>query len=73
MIILLIPILLNLPTLYPWARPEAAHDANLLAKSAYLNVPFFLVRAVFYFVIWTFYAWLFSKWSPGRTGPARNA
>ena len=39
MIILLIPVLLNLPTLYPWARPEAAHDSNLVAKSAYLNVP----------------------------------
>src|SRR5271166_6118747 len=29
MIVLLIPVLLNLPTLYEWARPEALHDANI--------------------------------------------
>jgi hypothetical protein len=73
MIILLIPILLNLPVLYPWARPEAAHDANLLAKSAYLNVPGVLVRTVFYFIIWALYAYLLSKWSAeqDRTGEER--
>ena len=73
MIILLIPILLNLPVLYPWARPEAAHDANLLAKSAYLNVPGVLVRTVLYFVIWALYAYLLSKWSAeqDRTGEER--
>ena len=42
---------------------EALHDANLQAKSAYLNVPFFLARAVFYFLIWTFFAWRLSRWS----------
>src|SRR5579863_4220273 len=73
MIILLIPVLLNLPTLYPWARPEAAHDANLAAKAKYLNVPGFLIRTVLYFAIWTLYAYLLSKWSAGqdRTGEAR--
>jgi len=55
--------LLSIPTLYPWARPDAVHNANIQAKAAYLNVPFFLARAVFYFVVWTFYAWRLSKWS----------
>lgn len=75
MIILLIPVLWNLPTLYPWARPEAAHDSNLVAKSAYLNVPGVLARTVLYFVIWTLYAYLLSKWSAGqdRTGEERYA
>jgi hypothetical protein len=63
MALLLIPILLSIPTLYPWARPEAVHDANIQAKAAYLNVPFFLVRVPIYFLIWTFYAWRLSKWS----------
>jgi len=63
MAILLIPVLLSMPTLYPWARPEAVHNANIQAKAGYLNVPFFLARAVFYFVVWTFYAWRLSKWS----------
>ncbi len=70
---LIIPVLLNLPALYPWARPEAAHDANLVAKSAYLNIPGVLVRAVFYFAIWGLYAYLLSKWSAeqDRTGDER--
>jgi hypothetical protein len=63
MIVLLIPVLLNLPALYPWARPEAAHDATLVAKSVYLNVPGVLVRTVLYFAVWALYAYLMSKWS----------
>jgi hypothetical protein len=63
MAILLIPILLSIPILYPWAKPEAVHDANIQAKAGYLNVPFFLARAVIYFLIWTFYGWRLSKWS----------
>jgi hypothetical protein len=63
MAILLIPVLLSMPTLYPWARPDATHNANVQAKTAYLNVPFFLARTVFYFLVWTFYAWRLSQWS----------
>ncbi len=63
MVILLVPILLSIPTLYPWARPDAIHNANITAKAAYLNVPFFLVRVVCYFLIWSFYAWRLSTWS----------
>ncbi|MGA3185607.1 MAG: hypothetical protein ABSF22_00725 [Bryobacteraceae bacterium] len=63
MALLLIPMLLSIPILYPWAKPEALHDANIQAKAGYLNVPFFLFRTVFYFFIWTFYAWRLSKWS----------
>jgi hypothetical protein len=75
MILLLIPVLLDLPALYPWARPEAAHDANLVAKSAYLNVPGVLVRTVIYFAVWALYAYLMSKWSmeQDRTGEERLA
>jgi hypothetical protein len=63
MAILLIPVLLSMPTLYPWARPDAAHNANIQAKTAYLNVPFFLARTVVYFLVWSFYAWRLSQWS----------
>lgn len=63
MALLLIPVLLSIPTLYPWARPEALHDANIQAKAGYLNVPFFLARVVFYVLVWTFYAWRLSTWS----------
>jgi hypothetical protein len=63
MIVLLIPVLVSLPVLYVWARPEAAHDANIQAKAAYLNIPGVIARAVFYFVVWTFYAYRLSQWS----------
>jgi hypothetical protein len=66
MAILLLPILLSIRILYPWATPEASHDANIQAKSAYLNVPFFLARALVYFFIWTFYAWRLSTWSAAQ-------
>ena len=50
---LFLPLALGLPRLYPWARPEeVAHDPVLQHKSLYLNVGFFLVRTVVYFVIW---------------------
>jgi hypothetical protein len=61
--LLLIPILLNITTLYPWTRPEAAHDANIQSKAAYLNVPFFIGRAICYFAVWSLYAYMLSKWS----------
>jgi hypothetical protein len=61
--LLLVPVLLGMSTLYIWARPEAVHDAGIQSKAAYLNVPFFIGRAVFYFAIWFLYSHLLSKWS----------
>jgi len=48
-----IPILLSLPLLYPWARPE---EAQKLANTFYLNTPFFLARSAVYFVAWALLA-----------------
>ena len=70
MAVLFIPIALGIPHLYEWAHAEAAHDKVLAAKSAFLNVPFFLGRAVLYFVIWTALAFFFNKW--GATQDERN-
>jgi hypothetical protein len=55
--VLLLPIIFfGLPQLYPWARPdEVAHSPILQHKQPYLNVPFFIARAVLYFVIWLFW------------------
>lgn len=48
-----IPILMNIPALYEWARPEVvAHDALLQKKTGWLNPTFFVVRSIAYFVIW---------------------
>ncbi len=67
MLILIVPVLLGLPTLYEWARPEAvAHDALLQHKAPYLNVPFFTFRVLGYLVIWSAIAYLQRKWSYRR-------
>jgi hypothetical protein len=63
MALLFIPVLIGIPYLYEWSHPEASADIALLHKSPYLNVPFFVVRAVIYFAIWTFLAYQLSRWS----------
>jgi len=64
MAVLFIPIIIGIPSLYEWANPEhVAHDPILQAKSAYLNVPFFILRTVIYFVIWIGIAYLLRRWS----------
>lgn len=50
---LFIPIILGMEQIYPWAREAAHHNPLIQAKAAYLNVPFFLGRAAFYFLCWT--------------------
>jgi hypothetical protein len=63
LLVLGLPLLLGMQRLYPWARPEAAHDALMQAKAPYLNVPFYAVRFVLYFLIWGGLAFLMSRMS----------
>jgi hypothetical protein len=82
--VLFLPILFDLPSIYLWARPEAASDPLLQHKHIYLNpawsifpIPSFPVRAVIYFGAWSVLGRLLSSWSleQDRTGdpdlPAR--
>jgi hypothetical protein len=62
--VLFVGVALGLKVLYVWADPAAvAKDALLQHKALYLNVPFFIVRAVFYFAVWTALAQVSSRWS----------
>jgi hypothetical protein len=63
MALLFVPIWLNLPALYTWARPEAANDPVIHEKAAYLNTSFFTIRAVIFFVVWGGLIYLLNKWS----------
>ena len=59
-----IPVVLGASAIYSWANPEVvAADALLREKSAYLNVPFFTLRAALYFVVWGLLAYGLSSWS----------
>lgn len=74
MAILFIPIVIGMPHLFEWTDGErVAGDYVLKAKSLYLNVPFFIGRAVMYFVIWIGLALLLNRWSrrQDETGEAR--
>ncbi|HPC83765.1 MAG TPA: hypothetical protein P5234_10380 [Thermoanaerobaculaceae bacterium] len=58
--VLALPVLAGVGALYHWSHSEAvAADALLQAKSAYLNVPFFVVRLVVYFAVWALLARFF--------------
>ena len=50
--LLFIPILLGREHIYSWMKPGAMDDPLLKVKEAYLNVPFFIARAAFYFAVW---------------------
>lgn len=62
--ILFIPLLLGMGTLYEWTHADVVAASPILqAKTAYLNVPFFIIRALFYFAVWIGGAYLFWRWS----------
>jgi hypothetical protein len=62
MALLFIPILFGMNDLYHWTDKAAVSNDHLLqAKSGYLNVKFFLVRAVIFWGIWSFLANFFFK------------
>jgi hypothetical protein len=64
MALFFVPLLFGLPRLFLWARPEAVASNHILQmKAAYLNVPFFIGRAVFYFAFWMLCMLLLNKWS----------
>lgn len=64
MALLFIPLLFGLVYLYPWARPEVvAADALLAHKTPYLNIPFFIVRALIYFAVWIFLSFKIGEWA----------
>lgn len=62
--LLFIPVILGMHDLYHWTHAEAvAADELLQHKVPYLNEPFFLARAGFYFVVWTALALFFWRQS----------
>ena len=65
--LMFVPLLFGLPNLFLWARPEAvAADHVLQVKQPYLNVPFFIGRAVLYFAVWMLISFLLNKWSAAQ-------
>ena len=64
MAVLALPLLFGLRLLYSWADPEKVKlDPILQYKQPYLNVPFFILRTVIYFIAWIALAYFLNKWS----------
>ncbi|HEV8537892.1 MAG TPA: hypothetical protein VGR15_03115 [Bacteroidota bacterium] len=64
MFLLFIPILIGMKDLYPWTNHELVEANHAVQKKiAYLNIPFFVVRAVIYFLFWTGVTFALTGWS----------
>lgn len=63
MAVLFIPILVGMKRLFAWTHPEALSDPLWQQKHFYLNTPFFVGRAIVYFLSWIIVAYFLNKWS----------
>jgi len=69
--LLFIPILIGMSHLYIWTHADVvAADEALRQKQLYLNTPFFIARAVGYFLVWNGVSFFLNRWSleQDRTG-----
>lgn len=65
--LLFLPIVAGMHDLYPWTHASHVEgDAILQHKALYLNTPFFLARAAFYFACWIGFAWVLNRWSAAQ-------
>lgn len=74
MAILFVPVILGAHDIYHhWLDPdELAKHAVVKFKTPYLNLPFFIVRAVVYFGAWSALAFFLNKWSLAQDRTADN-
>ena len=62
--VLFLPVILGMGTLYSWTHDDHVQaDEVLRHKAIYLNIPFFLGRALFYFAGWIVLAWTLTRLS----------
>ncbi len=60
--ILLLFLYFGMHYLYSWSNPNlVSADALLQHKSAYLNIPFFFIRLILCFSVWTLLIWIIRK------------
>ncbi|PKL81910.1 MAG: quinol:cytochrome C oxidoreductase [Ignavibacteriae bacterium HGW-Ignavibacteriae-3] len=58
--LLFIPLLFNVDKVFHWTHPEPA-DKILIGKAPYLNVTFFIVRIVVFFLLWLLFYYLITR------------
>jgi hypothetical protein len=74
MAILFLPVILGAHYIYHhWLdHEELAQHAVVQFKTPYLNLPFFIVRAVIYFAVWLALMFFLNKWSLAQDRTADN-
>jgi hypothetical protein len=74
MAILFLPVILGAHDIYHhWLdHEELAKHAVVQFKTPYLNLPFFIVRAVIYFAVWLALMFFLNKWSLAQDRTADN-
>lgn len=51
--VLILLLIFGMNYIYHWSLPDAAaHDSLIEHKSPYLNIPFFFIRMIIFFVLW---------------------
>jgi hypothetical protein len=74
MALLFVPIILGAHSLYhEWTdHEEVGQHAAVQFKAGYLNLPFFIVRAIVYFGVWSALAYFLNRWSLAQDRTADN-
>ena len=64
LVVFFLPLFIDLHKVFKWSDPEVvASDPIIAGKTLYLNVPFFVIRAVVYFAVWIGLAYVLSNLS----------
>jgi len=64
LLLLFVPLLFGLHRLYSWTHADVVAANPLVQhKHAFLNLPFFLIRAAVYFICWIVFSVLLNRWS----------
>ena len=65
--VMFVPLIVGIPYLYVWDhRDLVQHDALLRHQLQYLQAPWFIGRAVIYFLAWILIASLLNRWSAAQ-------
>jgi len=69
-----LPLYFGIHDLFDWSHAEhVAHDEILSRKAPFLNAPFFIIRNVFYFGVWTVLVVLLNRFSRQLDGGDADA
>ena len=73
MAVLFIPVILGAHSIYEWTHQEVLDQhAVVKFKTPYLNLTFFIIRAVVYFAVWSALAFFLNRWSLAQDRTADN-